>query len=157
MSREILLADILVTVHLVFVAFVVVGLLLILVGGLAGWSWVRNFWFRSIHLLCIALVAMEGVASFECPLTTWERDMRGGWIENKSQLRNLEGSSWIGATANQILYYDADPDVMVWIRRGHITFGVLVLVTFFLVMPRLPRWKKSPSPSGSPAPASPLP
>ena len=40
------LADSLLVVHFAFVAFVVVGFILILAGLWCGWKWVRNFWFR---------------------------------------------------------------------------------------------------------------
>src|SRR5262249_47003593 len=91
-----LMADILVTVHVAFVAFVLLSLPLILLGGALGWGWVRNFWFRVIHLVSIAFGAGGGVGAtvyawsdeeaawkeeearwwVECPLTTWERDYR---------------------------------------------------------------------------------
>ena len=41
-----LAADLVVLVHVVYVATVIVGLLLILIGLGLGWTWVRNFWFR---------------------------------------------------------------------------------------------------------------
>ena len=39
-------ADTVLLIHALFVAFVVLGLLLILVGGLLHWPWVRNRLFR---------------------------------------------------------------------------------------------------------------
>ncbi|MGH8640305.1 MAG: DUF2784 family protein, partial [Burkholderiales bacterium] len=44
------LADLILIVHFLFVAFVVGGLALIWIGAAAGWEWVRNFWFRVAHL-----------------------------------------------------------------------------------------------------------
>ena len=46
-----LLADLIVAIHAAYVAFVVVGLLLILLGVACGWQWVRNWWFRIAHRL----------------------------------------------------------------------------------------------------------
>lgn len=125
----VLKADILVTIHLGFVAFVVVGQFLILAGWFLGWDWTRNFSFRVVHLLAIGFVAAEALAGLECPLTTWERDLRGGY------LRDVEEASWIGRTANRILFHEADH---FWFRLGHITFACLVLLTFVLAPPRLP-------------------
>jgi hypothetical protein len=179
-NHEVLLADLLVTIHLAFVAFVVVAQLLILVGWLARWGWVRNFWFRAVHLLCIAFVAVEAVGGIQCPLTTWEHDLRkvhhdrqrninateiwvtsaqspaaAPWMlylrtvrsfqldEPASSLHYLEGSSRMAVFANHILFYQGGQEEMKWFQRGHIGFGVLVLVTFFLVLPRLPRWGKT--------------
>jgi hypothetical protein len=137
----VLKADILVTIHLAFVAFVVVAQLLIVVGWLCGWAWVRNFWFRTIHLLSIGVVAAEGLAGIECPLTGWERQLRGG------DVRNLTGASPVGRFANRILFYDADH---VWFQRGHITFGALVLLTFIVAPPRWP-WRRAGQPQKGPA------
>ena len=40
------LADGVVALHVSYVAFVVLGQLLILAGVVFRWQWVRNFWFR---------------------------------------------------------------------------------------------------------------
>jgi hypothetical protein len=140
-------ADILVTTHLAFVLFVLVGQLLIMVGAVAGWRWARNFWFRSVHLLCIGVVAAEGVIQYECPLTTWERDCRsGGRVQRGSEddkLRDVSGSSWIGRVANRTLYFEIPEESQVLFHRGHIVFGLVVLATFLLAPPRLP-WRKKP-------------
>jgi hypothetical protein len=69
-------ADFLVVIHLGYVGFVIFGLLAILVGLLLRWQWVRNPWFRWIHLVMICIVAAEAVVDFECPLTTWENQLR---------------------------------------------------------------------------------
>ena len=58
-----LAADAVVIVHYAYVAFVAVGLLAILLGLVCGWRWVRNFWFRSLHLLAILVVAAEAVSA----------------------------------------------------------------------------------------------
>jgi hypothetical protein len=44
------LADAVLALHVAFVCFVVIGLLLVLAGGALRWSWVRNPWFRWSHL-----------------------------------------------------------------------------------------------------------
>jgi hypothetical protein len=148
MDPNILKADVLVTLHLAFVAFVVVGQLLIVVGAVCGWKWVRDFWFRAIHLLSIGVVAAEGLAGVECPLTGWERDLRGG------NLFATEGSCWLGRVANGILFYQIDPSNVKYFQYGHIAFGVLVLLTFLLAPPRLP-WRKRPAAAPEPEPAVP--
>ena len=71
-TRYRLAADAVVLVHFSYVAFVVVGLAAILLGLVCRWGWVRNFWFRSLHLLAILIVAAEAVCGITCPLTTWE-------------------------------------------------------------------------------------
>lgn len=54
-----LMADIVVTLHAGYIAIVVVGLGLILVGSFAEWHWVRNFYLRVAHLAMILLVCAE--------------------------------------------------------------------------------------------------
>ena len=52
------LADGLVALHVAYVAFIVLGQLLILAGLVFRWQWVRNFWFRLAHLVAIAIVGL---------------------------------------------------------------------------------------------------
>lgn len=121
-------------------------MLIIFVGWVFGWGWIRNFWFRTIHLTSIGIVAAEGALGIWCPLTMWERDFRNG------NMFDLSGSSWLGKVANQILFYQvSDPGYIVWFQRGHIAFGVLVLVTFVFCFPRLP-WRKTAPAGKAPAP-----
>ena len=72
-----LLADIVLIVHFLFVAFVVGGLALIWIGAALGWAWVRNLWFRVAHLAAIVFVAGEALVGVWCPLTVWEDTLRG--------------------------------------------------------------------------------
>ena len=51
--NELLAADLLLVLHASFVAFVIFGLILIIAGRLLSWSWVRNRWFRIVHVVCI--------------------------------------------------------------------------------------------------------
>jgi hypothetical protein len=122
-----LLADFIVTVHSAYVAFVLVGQVLILVGLWRGWRWVRNFWFRVAHLVAILIVALEGVFNIACPLTTWEQ-----------QLRELAGDevshgTFIGDLLHNLIFVDAPP----WaFTVGYVAFAVVVAATFVLAPPR---------------------
>ena len=69
-------ADVVVLVHALYVAFVVAGLVVVLVGAALRWRWIRNFWFRIVHLSMIGIVVMESLAGMVCPLTTWEAALR---------------------------------------------------------------------------------
>ena len=66
-----LAADLILLVHVLFVAFVIFGLALILIGKLFDWAWVRNPWFRFAHLGAIGIVVSQSWAGVICPLTTW--------------------------------------------------------------------------------------
>ena len=49
-------ADAILLLHVTFVAFVVFGLVFIVLGKLCAWSWVRNPWFRYTHIAAIGIV-----------------------------------------------------------------------------------------------------
>ena len=70
-----LTADLVVVVHFAFVAFVVFGLLLTLVGGVRRWEWVRGVYFRASHLAAIGFVVVESLCGITCPLTVWEQQI----------------------------------------------------------------------------------
>ena len=56
-----MLADLIVVFHAAYVSFVVFGLVAILIGAVLRWRWVRNFWFRVIHLTAIGIVVAEAL------------------------------------------------------------------------------------------------
>jgi hypothetical protein len=134
------LADLLVAIHFAFVAFVVAGQLLIMLGAVCRWRWVRNPWFRVLHLLAIGVVAFEAAMNIECPCTVWERQLR-----DLAQMP-VEQGSFIGRLAHNLLFYDA-PEI--YFQRGHMVFGALVLLTFVLAPPR---WRRRRPPSPLPSP-----
>jgi hypothetical protein len=122
------LADVLVAVHAVYVAFVVFGLLLIWLGLACGWRWTRNPWFRITHLIAIGIVAVEAIFGVECPVTVWERQLREAAGQPVSE------ASFVGRLFNSLLFYEGVPG---WVFEVlHIAFGVLVLATFVLAPPR---------------------
>jgi hypothetical protein len=136
-------ADIVVVVHLAFMAYIVLGELLIVAGGLAGWKWVRNPWFRWTHLVAILLVVAETVIGMNCPLTDWEYDLR----TLAGQVVKDRDASFTGRVVRQILFVcDVLPQ---WgFTALYFGFGALVLLTFWLAPPR--RWWKAEA--GGPGP-----
>ena len=70
------LADLVLLLHAAFVFFVIAGLALVLLGGVRGWRWVRNPWFRLAHLLAIGVVVAQAWLGVLCPLTTLEMSLR---------------------------------------------------------------------------------
>jgi len=123
------MADLVVAVHVAYVGYVVVGLFLILIGWAAGWSWVRNFWFRLTHLAAIGYVVYEEIYNIRCPLSIWEERFRQ-WAGQPST-----GESFMGRILHSILFYDAPPIVF---TIGYLSFGALVLATFLFCLPRRP-------------------
>ena len=116
------LADIVLAVHFAFVLFVVGGFALIWIGVGAGWAWVRNFWFRMVHLAAIVFVAAEAIAGIWCPLTIWEAELRG----------TRAGKSFIAEWIHRLLFYDFPP----WIfTAAYVSFALVVALTLWLIPP----------------------
>jgi hypothetical protein len=126
-----LLADAVVVGHFAYVAFVVFGLAAIVAGGLRGWAWVRNFWFRAVHSLLIGIVVVESLCGIVCPMTTWEDRLREAAGET------VEGGSFIGRWAHDLLFVNASP----WaLTTSYVLFGAAVLAALIWVPPRRPRF-----------------
>lgn len=124
------LADLVLATHALFVAFVILGLLVILLGRYRHWGWIKNGWFRGIHLLAIAIVIAESWLGLICPLTEWEsrlREAAGGSAYSTSFIQH-----WL----HEILYYDFSP----WVFTvAYTVFGILVLIAWLFVPPRRSR------------------
>jgi len=120
-------ADAVLVLHVLFVLFVVIGLVLIISGKLLAWSWVRNPWFRLLHLLAIFIVVLQAWAGVACPLTDWEMLLR-------TQAGDATYSgSFIAHWMESLLYYHAPGWVFTLI---YTIFGTAVLMSWFWVRPR---------------------
>jgi hypothetical protein len=122
-------ADALLVIHFLIAGFIVAGLILVWIGALAGWAWIRNPWFRYLHVAAIAFVAAEALLGHTCPLTLWEDLLRGG----------ARPESFVGRWVYRLLYYDA-PE---WIFTTlYAAWAAAALVTSWLV----PIRRKAPIP-----------
>ena len=122
-----LAADLLLLTHTLFVAFVIFGLLLILVGGFRGWPWVRNPYFRTTHLAAIGIVVVQAWLGIICPLTIWEMALR----EKAGDA--VYAGAFVLHWLEQLLYYNAPAWVFV---VCYTLFGSLVLASWYWVRPR---------------------
>ena len=124
------LADGVVLLHVLYVAYVLVGQLAIVVAAPFQWAWARNPWFRFTHLAAIGIVAVEALMGWRCPLSTWEE-----------KLRILDGktfdssTTFMGRLLHNLLFIDGMPEVF---------FTVLYISMMALVVQGLlmypPRW-----------------
>ena len=117
------MADVLLVVHFMIVAFIVGGLPLTWLGFLLGWKWIRNPILRYLHLAAIAFVAIEALLGYACPLTVWEDLLRG----------SLRPESFVGRWVQGLLYYRV-PEWM--FTAAYTAWALATLVTLKLVPPR---------------------
>lgn len=121
-----LAADLVLVIHALFVAFVVGGLIAIILGAGRHWPWVRDFRFRLAHLAAIGGVVLQAWLGFLCPLTVWEMQLRakaGGQTYRESFVAH-----WL----HELLFFDAPGWVF---TLGYSLFGGVVLLIWLLVPP----------------------
>jgi hypothetical protein len=67
-----LLARLVLAAHVGIIAFNVVALVVIPLGAWRGWSFVRIWWWRALHVAILALVAVQALLARACFLTLWQ-------------------------------------------------------------------------------------
>ena len=125
-----LLADVVLSLHVAIVVFVVGGLVFIIAGNLRAWRWANALWFRAAHLTAIAVVIAEAWIGVVCPLTTFEM-----WLRVKAHATTYAGS-FVEYWFQRILYYEAPAWVF---ALGYSLFGLAVVATWWYFPPRLNR------------------
>ena len=121
-----LAADAVLVLHVLFVVFVVAGLILIFAGGLLSWNWVRNWWFRVIHLAAIGVVVLQSWLGVICPLTKLEMELR-----SKAGDATYAGS-FVSHWLEAILYYRAPA----WVFAvSYTVFAAVVVASWAWVRP----------------------
>ncbi len=123
----VLAADAILLLHVLFVAFVVLGLVSIFIGNALKWSWIRNPWFRLVHLVAIGVVVVQAWLGLVCPLTAIEMALRAraGMVTYSGTLV----SYWL----ERILYFQAPPWVFI---VCYTLFAAAVLASWFWIRPR---------------------
>lgn len=121
-----LLADTLLILHVLFVAFVVLGLFAVYAGYFLNWQWVRNRVFRIVHLCAIGYVVVQAWLGVVCPLTIWEMALRA-----EAGAVTYSGS-FIQYWLHSLLYFSLPEWVFVVV---YTLFGGLVLASWFVVKP----------------------
>jgi Protein of Unknown function (DUF2784) len=121
------LANLVAILHLAYFAFVVLGFSGIVIGSFRHWKWVRNSWFRILHLLAIYIVLAEDVIGLVCPLNVAESGLR------KSALAPESGG---GRLLDRLLYHTIHGrplDAIYW------SLGIASLALLLLVPPNFLR------------------
>ena len=116
-----MLADLVVVFHATYVGFVVLGLVAILVGIAFRWKWVRNPWFRWIHISMIGIVVARGSRRNSVPFNGMGTAAR----EGAGQV--AYAGDFIGYWTHRLLFYRAEPWVFTVVYAA---FGLAVLAAF---------------------------
>jgi hypothetical protein len=121
------LADLVLVIHALFVVYAILGFAAILLGWVRHWNWVRNWWFRIVHLVAIGFVMAEAWLGLVCPLTDWENRLRtaaGGRAYSVPFFQH-----WV----HEFLFYDFPAWVFTF---AYTAFAILVLLAWLLVPPQ---------------------
>src|SRR5438128_615942 len=125
-----LLADVVLSLHVAIVAFVIGGLVVVVAGNFLAWQWVNALWFRLAHLAAIAIVVAESWFGVICPLTSFEM-----WLRAKAGETTYAGS-FVEHWLQRILYYQAPT----WVFTvAYSLFGLVVAATWWYFPPRFKR------------------
>lgn len=126
-----LIADFIVSIHFLYVMFVLFGQIIIILGWIFKWSFIRNPYFRILHFVAILIVAVQAILDVSCPLTLWE-----------NRLRSLAGQtvewdiSFIGRLLRLFVFYNFPS----WFFTVlHVSFAGIVLLTLIFVPPKFRR------------------
>lgn len=132
-SIYLLLANAVLVLHGLIVAFNVGALPFIWAGHFWHWPVVRNPYFRLSHVLLLGLVTAETCLGLTCPLTTLENALR---LRAATPLLYSEGflSHWL----HDVLFWDVSPALLGTLYG---LFLALVGLTLFVVKPRQLNWR----------------
>src|SRR5688572_8904164 len=125
-----ILADAILVTHTLIVLFIVIGFVAIWVGYFRRWQFVRNFYFRVVHLGAMGWVAVQTVWGADCPLTIWENALRvKGGVGPSYQ------ETFIGHWLQKILFFDVRLQTFAIL---YLAFFAFIALTWFVVKPNLP-------------------
>jgi hypothetical protein len=125
-----LLADLVLAVHVLFVAYNVLGLAVVWIGAMARWRFVGNRWFRGTHLAAMGVVAVEALLGQTCPLTIWENRLRA------EAGQGPYAESFLSHWAERFFYFDAPPALFATVYLAF--FGLMALSVWLVPV----RWRE---------------
>ena len=114
-----LFSEIILLFHFCIFLFMILSFFLIPLGYYQKWEWVKNKYYRSIHLILMGIISIETILGFMCPLTILENYFRDD-IKVDNKLTEI---------AHQILYWDL-PNYQ-FIILYILSFSYLIFLWFF--------------------------
>lgn len=120
-----ILADIIVTLHFIWVLFMLAGFILT-----AGGFWWRKFFdrwlFRTLHAAGIFFVTILTALKQYCPLTVWENTLRAKYDPSL-----VYADSCIAHYVQKLLYPEFNPLII----RGVTIFIAIFTIVVFIIRP----------------------
>ena len=113
--------------HLLLATFMVSGWLVIVIGGPLGLRFVRNFWFRAVHLGGFAVIAGFAAAGKLCPLTTLEYSLLA-----RSGRDAGEPEPLVARVVEAALYPDVAPGLLLALT---LLLGATTVLAWWIVPP----------------------
>ena len=89
-------SEIVLLFHFCIFLFMILSFFLIPLGYYQKWEWVKNRYYRLIHLVLMGIIFIETILGFMCPLTILENFLR-----NDKEINNK-----ITQIIHQIMYWD---------------------------------------------------
>ncbi len=93
---NILFSEIVLLFHFCIFLFIILSFILIPLGYYQKWEWVKNKYYRLIHLVLMGIVFIETILGFMCPLTILENFLRN----------DIEINNKITQFIHQIMYWN---------------------------------------------------
>ena len=93
---NIIFSEIVLLFHFSIFLFMILSFFLIPLGYYQKWEWVKNKYYRLIHLFLMGIIFIETILGFMCPLTILENFLRN----------NIEINNKITKIVHQIMYWD---------------------------------------------------
>ena len=93
---NIIFSEIVLLFHFCIFLFMTLSFFLIPLGYYQKWEWVKNKYYRLIHLVLMGIIFIETILGFMCPLTILESFLRN----------DIEINNKITQIIHQIMYWD---------------------------------------------------
>ena len=93
---NIIFSEIVLLFHFCIFLFITLSFFLIPLGYYLKWEWVKNKYYRLIHLVLMVIIFIETILGFMCPLTILENFLRN----------DIEINNKITQIIHQIMYWD---------------------------------------------------
>jgi hypothetical protein len=129
-GADLWLAEGILALHFAVIAFNIFGLVVIPLGAWRGWSWVRAPLWRWLHVVSLAVVALQAIAGRACFLTVWQDALAG----------RPEGEPLIMRFVNSLIFWR----LPMWVFTAvYLAMFVYTLALIRLAPPR--SWRRPPA------------